>query len=206
MYDYEKHLLKEGFSFICGCDEAGRGPLAGPVVAGAVILNPKDLIEGLNDSKQLSKAKREFLYEEIVKRALAYQIAYISNEEIDRVNIYQASKIAMLNAISRLDITPDFILSDAMPLHEANIPYLAIVKGDTLSASIAAASILAKVSRDHFMEELGKKYPLYGFEKHKGYPTKEHVLAINTYGILPIHRKTYEPVKSLLVRQTSLDL
>jgi len=206
MYDYENRLLKEGFSFICGCDEAGRGPLAGPVVAGAVILNPNDPIDGLNDSKQLSKTKREFLYKEIIEHALAYKIAYISNEEIDKINIYQASKIAMLNAISRLEIIPDFILSDAMPLHEANIPYLAIVKGDTLSASIAAASILAKVSRDHFMVELGKRYPLYGFEKHKGYPTKEHVLAINAYGILPIHRKTYEPIKSLLVKQTSLDL
>ena len=206
MYDYENDLLKNGSTFICGCDEAGRGPLAGPVVASAVILNPKDIIEGLNDSKQLSEKTREDLYIKIKEHAFAYGISIISPEEIDEINIYQASKLAMLQAIKALNLKPDFILSDAMPLHEANIPFLAIVKGDTLSASIAAASILAKVTRDRLMVEYSKQYPNYGFEKHKGYPTKAHIEALNRYGITPIHRLTYEPVKSLIKKQISFDL
>jgi len=206
MYEYENRLFEEGFHLICGCDEAGRGPLAGPVVAGAVILNPDFVIEGLNDSKQLTEKVRERLFEQIIHHALAYAIAFISQETIDRINIYQASKLAMISAIQQLSIQPDFILSDAMPLSESNIPFIAIIKGDTLSGSIAAASILAKVSRDRYMKDLAIQYPQYGFDQHKGYPTKAHVEAIKQYGILPIHRKTYEPIKTLLLQQTTLDL
>lgn len=206
MYEYENQLLNEGYHLICGCDEAGRGPLAGPVFAGAVILHPSQKIEGLNDSKQLSEKVRERLFGEIIEKALAYGIAYVSEEEIDRINIYQSSKLAMLKAIANLNITPDFIISDAMPLKESGIPFQAIVKGDTLSASIAAASILAKVSRDRYMKDMSIQFPNYGFEKHKGYPTQAHIEAIRKYGILSIHRKTFEPIKSMLVQQTTLDL
>ncbi len=206
MYQFENDLLNRGFQFICGTDEAGRGPLAGPVVAAAVILDPDYKIEGLFDSKQLSSKKRASLMLEIKEHALAYQIAFVSCEEIDSLNIYQASKKAMMDAISSLNILPDFILSDAMPLKEQAIPFLAIIKGDTLSASIAAASILAKETRDAYMKELAEKFPLYGFENHKGYPTKAHVEAIHQYGILPIHRKTYEPIKSLLNKQLKLEI
>lgn len=206
MYDYEQKLLNQGFRFICGTDEAGRGPLAGPVVAGAVILDPNNPIEGLFDSKQLSSKKRAALLLEIYEKALAYSVAFIDEKEIDSINIYQASKKAMLLAIQQLKIQPDFILSDAMPLKESDIPHLAIIKGDTLSASIAAASILAKETRDEYMKDLAVTYPNYHFEKHKGYPTKEHIQAIKDYGILPIHRKTYEPIKGMMQGQLSLDL
>jgi len=206
MYEFEKKYRSVGYLHICGTDEAGRGPLAGPVVAAAVILNPNDTIEGLNDSKQLSHKKRLALVKEIQERSLAYAIAYVSEDKIDEINIYQASKMAMMEAIKKLSITPDFILSDAMPLKEQEIPFEAIIKGDAKSASIAAASILAKESRDDFMINLAKIYPMYGFEHHKGYPTKAHLDAIKLYGILPVHRKTYEPVKKVLNQQLTLDL
>lgn len=206
MYEFEKKYRSVGYLHICGTDEAGRGPLAGPVVAAAVILNPNDTIEGLNDSKQLSHKKRLALVKEIQERSLAYAIAYVSEDKIDEINIYQASKMAMVEAIKKLSITPDFILSDAMPLKEQEIPFEAIIKGDAKSASIAAASILAKESRDDFMINLAKIYPMYGFEHHKGYPTKAHLDAIKLYGILPVHRKTYEPVKKVLNQQLTLDL
>lgn len=206
MYKYEKTCFENGFVHIAGVDEAGRGPLAGPVVASAVILNPHVEIPGLNDSKQLSKQKRDRLFDEILANALSYAIAFVYPEEIDRINIYQASKKAMIEAIKQLSITPDFILTDAMPLKELTIPSLPIIKGDTLSASIAAGSILAKVSRDRYMEEMAKKYPSYGFDRHKGYPTKDHLDAIQLFGITPIHRKTYKPVKDILQKQIAFDL
>lgn len=206
MYEFEKKYQSLGYLNICGTDEAGRGPLAGPVVAAAVILNPNDTIEGLNDSKQLSHAKRVALVKEIKERSIAYAIAYVNEEKIDEINIYQASKLAMMEAIKELSITPDFILSDAMPLKEQSIPYEAIIKGDAKSASIAAASILAKESRDDFMIHLAKEYPMYGFEHHKGYPTKQHLEALKTYGVLPVHRKTYEPVIKVMNQQLTLDL
>ncbi|MGD9910514.1 MAG: ribonuclease HII [Candidatus Izemoplasmatales bacterium] len=206
MYEFEEKYILEGYKHIAGTDEAGRGPLAGPVTAAAVILNPQDKIEGLNDSKQLSKKKRQLLVKEIKERALAYAIVFVSEAVIDEINIYQASKKAMIEALFKLPSKPDFILSDAMPLKESNLPFEAIIKGDTLSASIAAASILAKEARDDYMVELAKRYPEYHFEKHKGYPTKEHIEAIHQYGILPVHRKTYEPIKSIIFGQLSFDL
>jgi len=206
MYSYEKELLKNGHLYIAGCDEVGRGPLAGPVVAAAVILDPNVLIIGLNDSKQLSERKRIALDVEIRNKALAFKIVYIYPKEIDKINIYQASKKAMIMAIEGLNPKPSFILSDAMPLNELNIPFESIIKGDTKSATIAAASIIAKVERDNYMIEMSKKYPEYGFEKHKGYPTKQHVEALNKYGVLDIHRKTYKPVSDRLNKQMKFDV
>lgn len=199
MYSFEEALLEKGFSAVCGVDEAGCGPLAGPVYAAAVILNPEDHISGLNDSKKLSEKKRELLFPEIQKRALAWAIASASAEEIDRMNILQARLLAMRRAISALQIRPDYILVDGNrdPQPE-EAPTLLIVKGDAKSASIAAASILAKVARDRFMLELDAQYPEYAFAKHKGYPTKLHEERILQYGACPQHRKTF--LKKLLSR------
>ena len=204
MYKYEETLYKQGYRRIAGTDEVGRGPLAGPLVCAAVILDPENKIEGLNDSKKLSEKKREFLFDEIKEKAMSYSIVYVDVETIDEINVYQASKKGMLEAIDILLVKADYVLSDAMPL--GDIKHESIIKGDTKSASIAAASILAKVDRDRFMVELAKKYPEYGFEKHKGYPTKQHIEALNTYGVLDIHRKTYKPVYDKLNEQTSLDI
>lgn len=198
MYNFEIELLNKGHQYIAGCDEVGRGPLAGPVVAAAVILDPFNKIEGLNDSKKLSEKKRQVLSKEIMEKAIAYKITYIYPKEIDKINIYQASKKAMIESIKALDVKPTFILSDAMPLNEIDIPHLSIIKGDSKSATIAAASIIAKVERDNYMIELSKKYPEYGFEKHKGYPTKMHLEALKKYGVLDVYRKTYKPVYDLI--------
>lgn len=206
LYSYEHDLLKRKFKYIAGCDEVGRGPLAGPVVCASVILDPSIVIEGLNDSKKLSEKKRKMLDIEIREKALAYKIVYIYPSEIDQINIYQASKKGMIEAVNGLSIKADFVLSDAMPLKELEIPFLSIIKGDTKSATIAAASIIAKVSRDTYMIELSKEYPEYGFEKHKGYPTKQHLDALNMYGVLPIHRKTYKPVYNKIHQQLTLDI
>lgn len=206
LYKYEKEYMDKGYKLIAGCDEAGRGPLAGPVFCAAVILNPDDMIEGLNDSKQLTEKAREKLYIEIKSRALAYKIVSISNEEIDRINILEASRKGMEEAVKGLSITPNFILTDYMDLYHTDIPYLKLAHGDALSATIAAASILAKVERDRFMMELDNKYPEYGFKDHKGYPTKSHIEAIKKYGITEFHRKSYKPVKELLTEQLTLDL
>ena len=206
MYSYENDLLKEGHLYIAGCDEVGRGPLAGPVVAAAVILDPDIFIEGLNDSKKLTEKKRAILDIEIREKALAYKIIYIYPKEIDKINIYQASKKAMIEAVKELDPRPSFVLSDAMPLNELGIPYLSIIKGDSKSATIAAASIIAKVERDNYMVEMSKKYPEYGFEKHKGYPTKQHIEALNMYGVLDIHRVSYKPVADKLNEQIKFKL
>ena len=206
LYKYEKEYMDKGYKLIAGCDEAGRGPLAGPVFCAAVILNPDDMIEGLNDSKQLTEKMREKLYTEIKSRALAYKIISISNEEIDRINILEASRKGMEEAVKGLSITPNFILTDYMDLYHIDIPYLKLAHGDALSATIAAASILAKVERDRFMIELDSKYPEYGFKDHKGYPTKSHIEAIKKYGITEFHRKSYKPVKELLTEQLTLDL
>jgi ribonuclease HII len=206
LYNYENDLLDKGHLYIAGCDEVGRGPLAGPVVAAAVILNPDVLIEGLNDSKKLSMKKRVALDIEIREKALAFKIVYIYPDEIDKINIYQASKKAMIEAIKELDIVPSYVLSDAMPLNDLGIPYLSIIKGDTKSATIAAASIIAKVERDNYMVQMSELYPEYGFEKHKGYPTKQHVEALNKFGVLDIHRKTYKPVSDVINKQIKLDI
>ena len=205
MYEFENNLYQLGYKRIAGTDEVGRGPLAGPLVCAAVILDPDITIYGLNDSKKLTEAKRIKAAEEIKKYAIAYSIVYIFEEEIDQLNIYQASKKGMIDALNDLEEDFDFVLSDAMPLGD-EIPHEAIIKGDAKSASIAAASIIAKVSRDHYMEEMALKYPQYGFEHHKGYPTKQHLDAIEQYGICPIHRKTYKPIKDKLMNQLKLEI
>ena len=206
LYKYENELYDEGFENICGVDEAGRGPLAGPVVVAACILPPFLKIEGINDSKQLTEKKREALYKIIVKNALAYSVVFVSEKEVDELNIYQATKKGMLKAISDLKITPDYVLIDAMPLGELELKHQSLIHGDALSASVAAASILAKVSRDHYMEKMDFKYPNYGFKKHKGYGTKEHLAALEKYGPCKIHRKTFGPVSKYFSKQLSLDL
>ncbi len=192
-YKFEEQYYNVGKKYIAGTDEVGRGPLAGPVVATAVIM-PKDCyIEGVTDSKKLSEKKRKALKEEIERKALSVVTVFISEEEIDEINIYEASRLAMTKAIKGLSPKPDIVLSDAMPLH-IDIETLPIIKGDQLSFTIGCASIVAKVIRDEYMDLMDKKYPEYGFKKHKGYPTKAHIEAINKYGVLPIHRKTYGPV------------
>lgn len=200
LYQYENELYEKGIQYIAGVDEAGRGPLAGPVVAAAVILKKGATFKFVNDSKQLTEKQRELALIEIKENALAIGIGISSVDEIDLINIYRASREAMISAIKQLKIKPDFLLIDAMPM-EIDIPLLSIIKGDTLSVSIAAASIIAKTTRDGYMIEMDKLFPEYGFKKHKGYGTKEHLEAIQTYGITPIHRKTYEPIKSLLKKK-----
>lgn len=197
MYRYEKELYDQGYTLIAGVDEAGRGPLAGPVVAAAVILKRGETFTYVNDSKQLTEKERDLALLEIKEKSLAIGIGISSVEEIDLINIYRASREAMLSAIKQLKIKPDYILTDAMPM-EIDIPMQAIIKGDAKSVSIAAASIVAKTTRDAYMIEMDKLFPHYGFKKHKGYPTKEHLEALKTYGPTPIHRKTYQPVKELL--------
>lgn len=204
MYSYEKNLWNRGFKYVVGVDEVGRGPLAGALVAAAVILDPNNPIIGLKDSKQLSHKKRVELLIEIKEKALAYAYHFVNVETIDKINVYQSSKLAMMESIKKLNIQAEFILSDAMPLKEMEIPYEAIIKGDTLSASIAAASILAKETRDDYMIEMDKQYPGYGFKKHKGYPTKAHLAALEQIGICDIHRKTYKPVQKIIQKQLSL--
>lgn len=198
MYDFEKKYFSLGYKYIAGTDEVGRGPLAGPLVAAAVILDPSYKIIGLDDSKKLTEKKRIALNKEIKEHALCYSITYIYPDEIEKINIYQASKKAMIESVNSLKIKADFILSDAMPLSEQDTPFESIIKGDTKSATIAAASIIAKVERDNYMIELGKKYPEYGFEKHKGYPTKFHKEALKKYGVLSVHRKSYKPVADII--------
>ena len=192
MYTFENALLEQGFAAVCGIDEAGCGPLAGPVYAAAVILNPDDPIEGLNDSKKLTEKKREALYPQIKERALAWAIASATAQEIDEINILQARLLAMRRAVEMLSIKPDQALVDGNRDPDIpDVPSLLIVGGDGKSASIAAASILAKVTRDHAMLELDKQYPQYLFAKHKGYPTKLHVEKLLEHGACPEHRQTF---------------
>lgn len=188
---YEESMYNEGYNIIVGVDEAGRGPLAGPVVAGAVILKKGEFIEGLNDSKKLSEKKREELFDEITKKAVAYGVGIVDEKCIDEINILEATKLAMYKAIDSMSIKPDVALIDALQLENLNIKQEAIVKGDAKSISIAAASIIAKVTRDRIITNLANQYPQYGFEKHKGYGTKQHIDAIKQYGACPIHRKTF---------------
>lgn len=197
LYRYETELYEKGVRHIAGVDEAGRGPLAGPVVAAAVILKKDATFTYVDDSKKLTERQRELALEEIKAQAIAIGIGIASVEEIDRINIYRAAREAMLSAIAALKVKPDFLLIDAMPM-DIDIPYLSLIKGDALSVSIAAASIVAKTTRDAYMMEMDKLFPLYGFKSHKGYGTKEHLSALHAYGVTPIHRKTYEPVKSML--------
>ena len=190
-YEFEKRRYAEGYTAICGCDEAGRGPLCGPVVAAAVILPCDFPIEGLNDSKKLSEKKREQLYTLITENAIAYGIAEASPAEIDEINILNASMLAMRRAVEKLTVPADFALIDGNCSRGFDIPTETIIKGDAKSASVAAASILAKVTRDRLCAEQDKLYPEYGIAKHKGYPTKEHMEAVRKYGPSPIHRITF---------------
>ncbi len=197
-YRYERKLLKEGYNLIAGVDEVGRGPLVGPVVTAAVILPPNYKLEGLTDSKKLTEKKRNEYYNIIMKDALAVSIGIKDAKVIDEINIYEATKQAMYDAINKLSIKPEYVLIDAMKLDELIIPHMSIIKGDFKSMSIAAASVIAKVTRDSMMYELGNKFPEYGFEKHKGYPTKEHIENVKKYGLLDNYRFTFSPVSDLI--------
>ena len=200
LWAYEKELFKDGIEYIGGVDEVGRGPLIGNVVAACCVL-PKDFyLEGLNDSKKLSEKKRDTYFDYIIENCIAYGVGKVSPEEIDEINIYEASRKAMMLAIEevRKQINLQHVLVDAMPLPNLDIPHTPIIKGDAKSISIAAASVIAKVTRDREMYELDSKYPEYGFKSHKGYPTKKHIEAINKYGLIEGYRKTYGPVKDVL--------
>lgn len=188
----DKEFFDKGVKYIAGIDEAGRGPLAGPVVVASVILPQDSMIEGVNDSKKISESKREKLYEIITKEAIRYGIGIIYQNEIDEINILQATKKGLTEAIKQMDIKPNIIMVDALNgIDTLGIPYKSIIKGDAKSYSIAAASIIAKVTRDRIMREWDKVYPEYGFGSHKGYGTAKHIAAIREYGPCPIHRKTF---------------
>ena len=194
LHEYENELYKKGINLIGGIDEVGRGPLIGPVVASCVILPVNYHLEGLTDSKKLSEKKREKFYDILMKDAISIGIGIISEKEIDELNIYQATKKAMALAVDNMKIKPKHILVDAMPL-ELDIPTTSIIKGDAKSITIAAASVIAKVTRDRMLEELDKKYPMYDLKHNKGYPTKKHLEALKEYGITKYHRLSYGPVK-----------
>ena len=190
-YNIEQSLIDKGYTYVCGVDEAGRGPLCGPVVAAACILPTGLYIEGLNDSKKLSPKKRKLVFEEIKKHAVAYCIAEASVEEIDQLNILEADMLAMRRAVEGLSVKADFALIDGNVSRGFNIPTMTVIKGDATSPSIAAASILAKVTRDEMCEQMDKDYPQYGIGKHKGYGTKQHMDALRKFGASPIHRKKF---------------
>ena len=193
LYQYEKELWKNGINLIAGMDEVGRGPLIGPVVTACVIL-PKDFVlEGLTDSKKLSEKKREEFYDYIMEHAISVGIGMMDDKVIDEVNIYEATKLAMYQAVK-----PEHVLIDAMKLDKLEMPSTSIIKGDAKSISIAAASVIAKVTRDRMMIELDKKYPMYGFKSHKGYPTKKHIEAIKEYGLIDGYRKTFKPISEMV--------
>lgn len=199
LYKYEKELWEKEYINVAGCDEAGRGPLFGPVVCASVILPHDFVLEGLNDSKKLTEKKREEYYPIIMEKALSVGISIVSPYEIDEINIYEASRQGMLRAIDNMNIKPDYIITDAMPLEGyTNIPNDSIIKGDAKSITIAAASVIAKVTRDRMMYEEDKKHPEYLFCKHKGYPTKKHIELLNEYGIIDGYRLTYGPVKKYI--------
>ncbi len=190
--EFESNLYKTGLKYIAGIDEAGRGPLAGPVVVGIAIMEPNSFIEGINDSKKIAEKKRELLYEKITSEAVDWAVGIVDQKEIDEINILNATKKALHEAISKLKVKPDRILVDALEHIDTNgIPYTSIIKGDAKVYSISAASIIAKVTRDRMMQEYDEIYPEYGFAKHKGYGTAQHIQAIKTYGPCLLHRKTF---------------
>lgn len=199
LYKYENELYSRNIKTIGGVDEVGRGPLIGPVVAACVVLPKTFILEGLNDSKKISEKKRNLFYSYIIENCLAYGIGIVDAEEIDKINIYEASKKSMVLAIKEVQkqLKLDHVLIDAMKL-ELDIPSTSIIKGDANSISIAAASVVAKVVRDKMMYDLDEKYPMYGFRNHKGYPTKKHIEALKKYGIIEGYRKSYGPVKEVL--------
>ena len=196
MLAYEKELYAQGIDLIAGVDEVGRGPLAGPVVAAAVILPKACKILGLNDSKKIPKSKHKEIYEAVLQEAIAIAIGVKDNQVIDQVNIYEATKLAMMEAIGQLDPQPQHLLIDAMKL-DLSIPQTSIIKGDANSLSIAAASIVAKVTRDQMMEEFDREYPGYDFAQNAGYGTANHLAGLHKLGVTPIHRRSFEPVKSM---------
>ena len=190
--EIDKEFFNMGLKYVCGIDEAGRGPLAGPVVVASVILPENSMIEGINDSKKISESKREKLYDVILQEAISYGIGIIYQDEIDDINILQATKKGLHEAVMKMEIKPNVILVDALTgIDTLGIPYKSIIKGDAKSYSIGAASIIAKVTRDRIMREWDKVYPEYGFAGHKGYGTAKHIEAIKKYGLTPIHRKTF---------------
>ncbi len=193
----EEEMHNQGINCICGIDEAGRGPLAGPVVVAAAIMPRDSMIEGVNDSKKLSEKKREALYELITKEAIAWGVGIIDQKEIDRINILNATKEGLTTAVKSLQVKPDRIIVDALNgIDTLGIPYTSIIKGDAKCYSIAAASIIAKVTRDRIMRQWDEIYPMYGFEKHKGYGTAAHIAAIKEYGLCPLHRLSF--VKNII--------
>lgn len=201
-YKYEKELKNIGIKFIAGVDEVGRGPLVGPVVAACVVLPDEFNLDGLTDSKKLSEKKRNFYFEEIKKQALGIGVGIISEKKIDEVNIYEATKLAMKDAIAecKKNCQIEHVLIDAMPL-DLDVPTTSIIKGDLKSITISAASVIAKVVRDKMMDELDEKFPMYDFKKNKGYPTKKHLQAIEEYGIIDEHRRSYGPVKKCIEKR-----
>lgn len=199
MKEFDKSFLTDNIKYIAGVDEAGRGPLAGPVVAAAVIFGEDTYIDGINDSKKIKPAKREELYPLIISRAKAYSITAVTNWEIDRINILQATLLAMKTCIERLEVQPDFVLIDGNKPCKATMPVKTIIGGDAKSFSIAAASILAKVARDRIMERLAVRFPEYNWQKNKGYGTKEHMELIRKYGPCCLHRKTF--IKNIVTQE-----
>ncbi len=190
--EFEKKLYDDGVKYIAGIDEAGRGPLAGPVVIGCVIMKPESFIEYVNDSKKVSETKREMLYEKITEEAVSWSTGIVDQNEIDEINILNATKKALTMAIDKLEVKPDVILVDALDKIDTHeIPYISVIKGDAKIYSISAASIIAKVTRDRIMKEYDEVYPEYGFAGHKGYGTAKHIQAIKEHGICPLHRKTF---------------
>ncbi|MBR3002403.1 MAG: ribonuclease HII [Clostridia bacterium] len=190
--EIEKEFHEKGMKYICGIDEAGRGPLAGPVVVASCIMPEDSMIEGVNDSKKVSEKKRELLYDKIIEEAISYSVAIISEKEIDEINILNATKKGLTTSIAGLDVKPDLILVDALDrIDTLGIPYKPIIKGDALVYSISAASIIAKVTRDRIMRQMDEIYPEYGFAGHKGYGTAKHIAAIKEYGLCDIHRRSF---------------
>jgi ribonuclease HII len=206
MYIQEHALIKEGCAIIAGVDEAGRGPLAGPVVVGCAVLPADAYLPLLNDSKKLTAEQRSKLYYAIKEIAVAVNYEVVDREEIDDINIYQATIAGMYRAIEGLKVKPEGVLIDAVPLPELSMRSVSLIGGDAISASIAAASIIAKVERDKIMLEMDKAYPMYGFARHKGYGTKEHLDAIRKYGPCPIHRQSFEPIRGLLAGNKQMDI
>lgn len=201
LYKYEKELWDANINYIGGVDEVGRGPLIGPVVTACVILPKEFYLEGLTDSKKLTEKKRDIFYDYIMEHALAVSVGMMDEKVIDEVNIYEATKLAMYQAIENCEIKPEHVLIDAMKLEKLEMPSTSIIKGDAKSISIAAASVIAKVTRDRMMIELDKKYPMYGFKSHKGYPTKKHVEAIEKYGLIDGYRKTFKPISEIYAKK-----
>lgn len=198
--EFEEKLFNEGYNLICGVDEVGRGCIAGEVCACAIIMKKDSHIEGITDSKKLTDKKRRELFDLILEDCISYNVSFVDNKTIDKINILEASRLAMEKAIEGLKTKPDYVLTDALDL-PIDIPYLKIIHGDLLSYTISCASIIAKVTRDNKMIELADKFPKYGWDKNKGYPTKTHKEALKKYGITKYHRKSYQPVKEIIEAQ-----